>query len=203
MIEKHLETVSESSETAFEILCDDLSLQTFQLEHLDAIYNLTLEPEIRTFLPDWISTKEQRLEWMIKYDIEENKHFIEALPNIANLKDDPLRLAIVLRESNEVIGWIVSGFKEELAPPNREIGYAISNQHTGKGYATQAARALIEFLFEKSDTESLVATARTYNEPSNRVLKNCGYRFEGTLEIDKEPYNCYRMTKSEWLSHCK
>lgn len=195
--------LSDKKEQCFEIECGSLLLREFQLEHLDAIYNMTLEPEIQTFLPDWISTKEERREWLTQYDIQENRNFKEALPHILDLKDDPLRMVIIHKESCEVIGWIVSGFKDELAPPNREIGYAISNRHTGKGYATQATKGLIKFLFENSDTEELVATALTYNEASNRVLKNCGYKMEGTTEIDQKPYNCYRVTKSEWQVSCQ
>jgi len=194
----HENFLNKSIGNCFEIRYGDIILREFQLDHLDAIYNITLEPEIQTFLPDWISTKEQRQKWLETCDFEENQNFKTALPHILDLKDDPLRMVIINSATEEVIGWIVSGFKDELKPPNREIGYAISNKHIGKGYATQASKALIKFLFENTDTEELVATALTYNESSNRVLIKCGYKFDGITEIDQKPYNCYRMTKVEW-----
>ena len=182
----------------FEIDCGDIILREFQENHVEGIYTLSQQPEIQEFLSDWISTREQRHTWMLQYDIPENNRFFEALPNISELKDDPLRLAIILKETDEFIGWIVSGFKVELPPPNREIGYAISNTQTGKGYGTKASQALIQYLFEHSDTEELVATAVTYNVSSNRVLQKCGYQLEGEMMIDQKPYNCYRLTKQEW-----
>lgn len=48
--------------SVFTIECKDIILREFQLEDLDAIYNITLQPEIREFLPDWIATKEKRRE---------------------------------------------------------------------------------------------------------------------------------------------
>ena len=68
------------------------------------IYALTLQPEITDFLPDWIATKEKRKEWLIKYELKENKEFLEAVPNIPNIKRHALRLGIILKNTNELIG---------------------------------------------------------------------------------------------------
>jgi len=168
----------------FTIECKDIVLREFQLEDLDAIYNITLQPEIREFLPDWIATKEKRREWLTKYEIKENKEFLESVPNIPNIKRHALRLGIILKEKNELIGWITSGLKDELPPPNREIGYGISKKYTRKGYATQAAKGLIKYLFENTNCEVLNATALTYNTSSNKVIDKCGFRLMGTIKID-------------------
>lgn len=184
---------------AHDIDCGELLLSPFNLEHLDAIHQMTLEPEVQEFLSDWIATREQRYEWLTKYEIGENETFFEALPHIDHLAETPLRMAIIHKATGDFVGWIVTGFKTELPPPNREIGYAISNCHTGKGYATIAAKGMIQFLFENSETQELVATAVTYNVPSNRVLTKCGYHQEGTMDIDNKPYYYYRMTKEQWL----
>lgn len=179
--------------------CGELMLEPFNYSHLDGIQQMTLEPEVREFLSDWIATPEQRLEWLVKYELGENEGFFSALPDIDQLENTPLRMAIIHKATGDFVGWIVTGFKQELPPPNREIGYAISNKHTGKGYATIAARAMIRFIFESSHTEVLVATAVTYNMPSNRVLTKCGYHLQGSLDIDNRPYFYYRLTKNEWL----
>lgn len=91
--------------------------------------------------------------------------------------------------------WIVSGYKEQLPKPNSEIGYAISNGFTGRGYATEAALALKNFIFEETETTELVATAMVSNISSNKVLKKMGYVFEKIQFIDGADYNCYRMKK--------
>jgi ribosomal-protein-alanine N-acetyltransferase len=187
-----------NSKKIFTIECKDIVLRAFQLEDLDAIYNITLQPEIEEFLPDWIATKEKRREWLTKYEIKENKEFLESVPNIPNISRHALRLGIILKETNELIGWICSGLKDELPPPNREIGYAISNEYKCKGYTTQAAQGLIKYLFENTNTDVLNATALTYNTPSNRVIQKCAFKLLGNIVIENKDYYYYRLNKSEW-----
>ena len=182
----------------FTIECMDIVLREFQLEDLDAIYNITLQPEIREFLPDWIATKEQRREWLTKYEINENKEFLESVPSIPISGNNALRLGIILKETKELIGWICSGFKDELSPPNREIGYAISNEYKCKGYATQATKGLIKYLFENTNCEVLNATALTYNTPSNKVISKCGFSLLGTMQIHGADFYYYKLNKSQW-----
>lgn len=184
-----------NSKKVFTIDCKDIVLREFLLEDLDAIYNITLQSEIAEFLPDWIATKEKRREWITKYELKENREFFEAVPNI---RGHILRLGIILKETNELIGWITSGLKDELPPPNREIGYAISKDYTFRGYATQAAQGLIKYLFENTNTDVLNATALIYNTPSNKVIQKCGFRLMGNMKIEGKNFYYYKLNKSEW-----
>ncbi|MNN76087.1 hypothetical protein D3C81_1924370 [compost metagenome] len=86
-----------------------------------------------------------------------------------------------------------------MPPPNREIGYAISNEYTSNGYGTQAARGLIKYLFENTNTEILNATALTYNLASNNVIRKCGFRLIDKIEIEGKEYFYYRLSKSEYI----
>jgi len=173
--------------------CKDIYLREFMLKDLDKLYELTLQREITDFLPDWISTKEQREQWLIE-DIQENKDFLESLPNVG---EQCLRLAIVLKETNEMIGWCCSGIEDELPPPNRGIAYAISKDHRGKGYTTQAARGLISYFFDQTNVEELSAMALLRNISSNRVIEKCGFNHKGTVEIGKKEFNYYKINKRE------
>ena len=42
----------------FKIEGHRIDLREFQISDLDEIYNITLQPEIAEFLPDWIASKE-------------------------------------------------------------------------------------------------------------------------------------------------
>jgi len=173
--------------------CKDICLREFMLKDLDKLYELTLQKEITDFLPDWISTKEQREKWLIE-DIQENKDFFKSLPSVG---DQCLRLAIVLKETDEMIGWCCSGIEDELPPPNRGIAYAISKDHRGKGYTTQAAQGLITYLFNQTDVEELCAMALLRNISSNRVIEKCGFNHMGTVEVGKKEFNYYKINKIE------
>ena len=87
-----------------------------------------------------------------RFSYKSNKEFLETVPNIQN---QLLFLGIILKETNEFIGWCCTGLKDELPPPNREIAYAISKNYRSKGYTTQAAQGLIRCLFENTNIEVL------------------------------------------------
>lgn len=192
---KKINTANDSSKKVFTIECKDIVLREYIVEDLDPIYNITLQPEIAEFLPDWVSTREQRKEWLTKYEINENREFFKSVPNIGT---NILRLAVILKETNKLIGWITSGLKEGVPAPNREVGYGISRDYTCKGYATQAVQGLTKYLFENTDLEVLNAVALTYNTPSNKVIQKCGFKLVGNLDLENQDFYYYKLTKSEW-----
>lgn len=57
----------------FTIDCGEIILREFRIEDVDAIYELTSQPEVYEYLPDWHSTREQRLNWVTNYKIPSNK----------------------------------------------------------------------------------------------------------------------------------
>lgn len=183
-----------NAKEVFTIDCSDIVLREFRLEDLDELYNLTLQPEITDFLPDWIGTKDQYKKWLEEIYIKANKEFLKAIPNIEN---EALIFGIILKETKEFIGWCFTALKDELPCPNREIGYAISKYHRNKGYTTQAVEGMIKFLFEKTNVEVLNALALTYNISSNRVIQKCGFKYINDIKIDDRQFHYYKISKNE------
>jgi RimJ/RimL family protein N-acetyltransferase len=60
-----------------------------------------------------------------------------------------------------------------------EIGYWLGAPYRGRGYATEAARALIDHAFTALGYDRLVAGARVSNPASRRVLEKCGFQWTG------------------------
>jgi [ribosomal protein S5]-alanine N-acetyltransferase len=75
-----------------------------------------------------------------------------------------------------------------------EIAYGIESDHQGKGYATEAAAALVMYAF--GDSRVRVVRAHTLPEPnaSTRVLTKCGFRHIGEV-IDPEDGLVWRWEK--------
>jgi len=100
--------------------------------------------------------------------------------------------AIIERESRMVIG--MCGF---AAPPDAggaiEIAYGIAPSFQGRGYATEAAQALIEIA--RSHPAVRLICAHTLAEPnaSTRVLQKCGFRQVG--ELQEDDYRIWRWEK--------
>ncbi|MBE1554677.1 GNAT family N-acetyltransferase [Sporosarcina limicola] len=179
----------------FTIDCGEILLREFRIGDVDAIYSLTSQPEVYEFLPDWKSTREQRLEWVTNYEIPSNKEFLSAVPNID--EQNYLKLGIILKETGEFIGFCNTGIKEELPVPNREIAYAISKHYRNRGYATKAVKGLINYLFENTNVEFLNTVVLTHNVSSNKVINKCGFSFAGIIEIENQEHSHYTLHKEE------
>lgn len=93
-------------------------------------------------------------------------------------------LAIVLPEENKLIGWC--GL-ERISEKDREleIGYALNRHYWGKGYATEAAEAMLQFGFKELNAHRIFATANPANKGSHRVLEKLGLQYEGCLRQQK------------------
>lgn len=178
--------------------CGDILLREYQMEDVDALYELTSQSEVYEFIPNSKASREQRLIWMEKYEIPSNKEFLLAVPNIED--QNYLNLGIILKETGKFIGFCNTGIKDELPAPNREIGYAISKEHRNKGYTTMAARGLIKYLFELTNLEVLNAVALIENVSSNKVLQKCGFKLITDVEIDNQYYHHYKLIRTAWVN---
>ena len=180
----------------FTIDCGEILLREFRIEDVDAIYSITSQPEVHEFLPDWKSTREQRLEWVTNYEIPSNKDFLSVVPNIDG--QNYFKLGIVLKGTGEFIGFCNTGIKEELASPNREIVYAISKHYRNKGYTTKAVEGLINYLFMNTNVGQINAVVLPHNVSSVKVIQKCGFTFREDIEIENQQHYHYSLRKEEW-----
>ncbi|MEY8688495.1 MAG: GNAT family N-acetyltransferase [Leptothrix sp. (in: b-proteobacteria)] len=92
----------------------------------------------------------------------------------------PLRLAIVLRSNNQLVGTV--GF-HTVSPENRsaEIAYDLAPALWGQGIATHLCRRLVEWAHAQAGLVRVQATVLASNERSARVLQRCGFQREGLL----------------------
>ena len=75
-------------------------------------------------------------------------------------------------------------FKGISPDGSTEIGYGISEEYQGRGYATEAVNAIVEWVLQQHRVLSVVAEAEADNLASIRVLQKCG--FLPTGEIGEE-----------------
>ena len=76
-----------------------------------------------------------------------------------------------------------------------EIGYWYRKSVHGKGYATEATKALIKFAFEVIDAPKVIIAHGDGNEASKRVIEKCGFQHEYTSLQD------YHTQRGEVLDH--
>ncbi len=80
--------------------------------------------------------------------------------------------------ADQLVGAI--GLSIERPHRRAELGYWIGVEHWGKGYATEASRALVEFGFASLGLDRIHACHFGTNPASGRVLLNAGLGYEGT-----------------------
>ena len=87
-----------------------------------------------------------------------------------------------------------------------EIGYWIAEPCRERGFATEAARAVIDLAFGRTDADRLNGVCRVTNEASRRVLVRCGFQYNrsgmspsaalgGWVPVDR-----YVLDRSTWES---
>ena len=80
---------------------------------------------------------------------------------------------VTLKESGQIIGDI--GFKGRPSEERMiEIGYGFIEEYQNKGYATESARALIDWAFGTNEADFIVAETANNNIASIKVLEKLG-----------------------------
>lgn len=87
-----------------------------------------------------------------------------------------------------------------------EIGYWLGEPHWNRGYATEAAHALIDMAFRTRDIAHIDARCRVTNIASRRVIQKCGFQFQGSGMVASlamggmMPVEWYRLDRKTWMS---
>ena len=159
----------------------------------DMLKHWISDPKIQSMLSEPIySTKEEVKELLDKY--------------IASYQsNDYYRWAVVEKASRACIGQVAIFLVNDK---NNwcEIEYCIGSQFHRKGYATEAATAMINFGFEIVNFHKIQVCHKELNAASKALIKKCGFTYEGMLRdyfyMDGSYVSrCfYSMLKSEWES---
>lgn len=158
-------------------------------------YYLTVPPKFREKLLDWNKQEEY-----YKMDMEHAND-----PNI-------FRWSIFLKKTGECIGRVSchEAHDEDSSitdPSVRGVGWLIDPAFQGNGYATEAAIAMIDYMFDKVHINEIRTGAAIVNPASWMIMEKLGFiRQDKTkmiqytfLDEPVEDYS-YILTKEQWLS---
>lgn len=86
-----------------------------------------------------------------------------------------------------------------------ELGYWIGEPHWKRGYATEAAHALVDLAFRCTNIQVLQASCRVINPASRRVIHKCGFQYAGqgmlnSIVAGQVPVERYRLDRKTWTS---
>lgn len=94
------------------------------------------------------------------------------------------RWAAVEKANERLIGSC--GFGYLYDEPSIELGYLLGSRFWGQGYATEAARACLQYGFEKLNLPEIVAVVTPEHLASRRVLEKIGFSYQGLKRYDND-----------------
>lgn len=106
-------------------------------------------------------------------------------------------LPMPIEEDNTDFSLVAPG---KLPKGLYEIGYFLKHSAWGRGYATEASKTLLDFVFRESPLTEVVATINPKNTPSRNVLLKSGFVDCGTMRSYGEDGPIYRINRTDWLA---
>lgn len=95
---------------------------------------------------------------------------------IASIEEDENEFAFCLKDTHKVIG---SGSVTWNPKENAyELGYNLNRAFWGKGYATEAAKAMLQWAYRELRARDFFASHANANTASGRVIEKCGFQFD-------------------------
>jgi RimJ/RimL family protein N-acetyltransferase len=177
----------------YPLATERLLLRPFEPGDLDALVEIQGDPEVVRYL--YFDARDRA---------ELRGVLTEKQTRTAIEKDgDALNLAAVLRDGGTLVGdvtlWLISE-QHSLG----EVGYILHPRHGGRGYATEATRALLALGFEQLGMHRIRGRLEARNTASVRVLERVGMRREAHFvenEFVKGEWNdevVYALLEREW-----
>ncbi len=105
--------------------------------------------------------------------------------------------AIEERLTGEMIGRV--GCWQPEGWTGFEIGWTLRQAYWGRGFATEGAKAAMDYAFEKLQRSHVISLIRPQNAASIRVAQKLGEKLEGKIELFGSEAVIYRISREDWL----
>jgi ribosomal-protein-alanine N-acetyltransferase len=176
---------------------DRLIVRAHTMADLPALHGIVSQKEVMEFLPEMVMSRErakQTLRWIIDcYRKNTPRKIIK------------FSVGLVEKSTGRLIGWCGLG-PLEFDASQIEIYYGLSSSHWGRGFATEAARALLHYGLESIGLDSITALVKPENIASQRVIEKLGLIYQKRISgLPKkhrffEGLLYYALTREEYLS---
>ena len=152
------------SEYIFET--ERLAVRKFEPEDTERLYEIHRDAEVKKWIPGEYYK-----------DTDEARESIEFFAERVENRELPYVLAVVLKETGELIGEV-------------EIGFVIGREYRGMGYATEVLKRMGEYITSVyAHIKVLYGRVMKGNDASVRVLDKNGYTFVGEeYGAEDDPY---------------
>lgn len=177
-----------------------MKIGTIETERL-ILRKLTASDDQAMFLLDSNPKVHQYLGNKPVTSIEESREYIENI-QIQYIQNGVGRFAVILKETNEFIGW--AGLKFITEPVNErlnfyDIGYRFIEDYWGKRYGQEAAKAWLDYGFNHLNIQKICAYADIENKGSIKILEKIGLQSVSEFDYEAIPHIWLELTKTDYL----
>lgn len=159
---------------------EHLYIKPWSLDYTDELYNLMSDKGVHLHTGDTVWTKDR------------TKGYIQFNINRENLSLDNFHGAVILKESNEIIG--LTGLNPYLLK-QPEIEWQLGAKFWNKGYATEIGNAVIQSAFKNSNIIRIYGMANPKNIASMTVMKKIGMTCLGVRDFRGEQDIFYEILR--------
>lgn len=143
-----------------------LRLRRFTARDLANMRELESDPEVVRFTPMAMPLPPERTEARLRDVIAKQA------------TRSPLGVwACETKQASDFVGWFMLLKLDERDP---ELGFMLVRRQWGKGYATEAARRLVEYGIHELGHGAILATVQRENTASAKILEKLGFQRTGT-----------------------
>ena len=165
-----------------------LILRPFEEKDVDEVFALRSDEEFMRFIRQPQTKRGETISWM---QMLSEKWAAE----------DIGFCAVIEKETGKFAGWC--GLWRLKETKEIEVGYAIAKNFQKKGYATEAARKMLEYGFCELNLEKIVAVAYPENEASQNVMKRLGMKYVKTGEFYEKNLVQFAIFRDEFQNLIK
>jgi [ribosomal protein S5]-alanine N-acetyltransferase len=146
-----------------------LFLRELTIDDALSFYNLNLNTEVIKYTGDKaFDSVEKAREFLENYNPYQKYNYG--------------RWAVIEKSTNEFLGWCGLKYSPEL--DEVDIGFRFFKKYWNQGFATESAKACLEYGFEKLQLSKIVGRAMEENIASIKVLEKIGMTFSKKCEFE-------------------
>jgi RimJ/RimL family protein N-acetyltransferase len=153
---------------------DRLQIRPMSAPDIDAMWQWRRLPDVNRWLGLAPATIEAFRQRYLDPERLASMHIVELLPADDDLAPVPIG-DIMIRIGD---GWAQLEVADQAKGVEAELGWVLDPEHTGRGYATEAIRAVIDVCFGPLGLRRVHAGCFADNEPSWRLMERLGMRRE-------------------------
>ena len=159
-------------------------LRPFAVSDFDAMHAMRSDAEVTRYL----------YEYQGPFSPDETREFLKRkiAMDSRGCEGDWLTAGAVERASGLLVGDVALLWVSER-DRTAEVGFIFDPRHQGKGFATEAARALVDWAFASAGMHRVIGRTEARNAAAARVLEKLGMRREARF-VENE------WVKGEWQS---